>query len=66
MKNRLYHVILLALMAIMINACATPKKEGLVTEAVTLSVPVPAPEDNPIVDKKEEMKDRWSAGEMDR
>lgn len=65
MKNRLYHVILLALMAMMINACSqTPKKEPISEPAVEEEVmeeveAIPDPE-------TEARKRRWSAGEMDR
>jgi hypothetical protein len=65
MKNRLLNIILLAVMAVMINACAkTPKKpdiEPIITEQDTIDDvdPIPDPE-------TEARKNRWSAGEMDR
>jgi len=64
MKNRLLNIILLAVMAIMINACAKPKKpdiEAIMTEPETIEEvdPIPDPE-------TEARKSRWSAGEMDR
>ena len=64
MKNRLLNIILLAVMAIMINACAKPKKpdiEPIITESDTIE------EVDPIADSETEArKSRWSAGEMDR
>ena len=64
MKNRLLNIILLAVMAIMINACAKPKKPdiaSIMTEPETIEEvdPIPDPE-------TEARKNRWSAGEMDR
>ncbi len=65
MKNRFFNIILLALMAIMINACAkTPKKPNIET---IITEPEVIPEEDPIPDPETEArKKRWSAGEMDR
>jgi hypothetical protein len=65
MKNRLLNIILLAVMAIMISACAKPKKPDQLPDPVASedtigdADPIPDPE-------TEARKNRWSAGEMDR
>jgi hypothetical protein len=66
MKNRFFNIILLALMAIMINACSqTPKKEP-VSDPILESETIPE-EAELIADPEiEAHKNRWSAGEMDR
>jgi hypothetical protein len=64
MKNRLLNIILLSVMAVMITACAKPKKpdiEPIITEQDTID------DVDPISDPETEArKNRWSAGEMDR
>lgn len=65
MKNRLLNMILLALMAIMITACAQPKKPDTIPDVVV--EPDTIEEVDPIPDSETEArKSRWSAGEMDR
>ncbi|WP_069469746.1 hypothetical protein [Candidatus Marithrix sp. Canyon 246] len=66
MKNRLLNIILLAVMATMINACAkTPKKPDPIPDVV--EEPELMPDVEPISDPETEArKSRWSAGEMDR
>ena len=65
MKNRLLNIILLAVMAMMINACAKPKKPDPIPEMVEEQETIE--EVDPIADSETEArKNRWSAGEMDR